>query len=306
MTQQNKISLLSPVGRMVQGHPFEFSDKNFEGKPLVDSEGNGRVQYFIALAIPKNDPDVNAFWAAIQQIGMAEWPTGEHARPDFAWKIEDGDSDKIPQGSNVANKDKVGFAGNWVFKFQGGFQPKVYDGKSALISDPKAIKRGDYIRVYCNVNGNNSKGNPGVFLNPVFVQLCGFGEEIVTGPDAGKILGAAPAFKLPPGASPTPVAPTSAPGMPGSPATTQAAPPALPPGGMPVGAAMPPASPATLAMPAIQVRRMLPKAGAYTYEQYVAQGWKDADLISQGYMVVESTNPGTGVTPAPSFLTPGR
>jgi hypothetical protein len=306
MTQNKQQAvILSPVGRLVQGHPFEFRDTNFEGAPLVTREGEPRVQYFLAVAIRKDDPDVNAFWQQIQQMGQAAWPTGETQRQDFAWKLEDGD--------HADNKDKEGFAGCWVFKFQGGFAPKVYDINPALmIVDPKKIKRGDYIRVYSNVRANGSKGNPGIFLNPTLVQLCGYGDEIVTGPDGTAVFGGAPAVRLPPGASNTPVAPKAGPALPGggpAPASHAAAP-SLPGGPAPAAATPPgpgpsapaPAAPAAPAMPPVQVRKMLPKAGAYSYEQYVAQGWKDADLIAQGYMTVEAQSPGTGVTPAPNFL----
>lgn len=310
MTQNKQQAvILSPVGRMVQGHPFEFSDTNFENKPLVDSEGKPRVQYFIALAIRKDDPAVNQYYADIQQMGQAAWPTGE-ARPveqggrtDFAWKFEDGDAANVKMGSNLANKDKEGFAGCWIFKFQGGFAPKVYDiDPSKMITDPKAIKRGDYIRVYASINGNGSKTNPGIFMNPSLVQLCAYGEEITTGPDGTAVFGAAPATRLPPGASMTPTAPKAGPATPGGPANN-APPPALP------GPAAPaPASPGAPAMPAVTVpvRAMTAKAGAFTYEQYTAQGWTDAALIKEGYMTLQTQSPGTGVTPAPSILRPGQ
>lgn len=314
MTQNKQQAvILSPVGRLVQGHPFEFTDTDYEGRPLKDSEGNPRVQYYMALAIRKDDPDVNLFYSQIQQMGQAAWPTGEWQRQDFAWKCEDGDSTVLTKHNTIPNKDKEGFAGCWIFKFQGGFAPKVYDINPALmIVDPKKIKRGDYIRVYSNVRGNGSSGNPGIFLNPTLVQLCGYGDEIVTGPDGTAVFGAAPAVRLPPGASNTPTAPKAGPALPGGGPTpaSHAAPPSLP-GGPSAPAATPPgpapsapapAAPAAPAMPAVQVRIMLPKAAGFTYEQYTAQGWKDADLIAQGYMTMEAQSPGTGVSPAPNFL----
>lgn len=32
------------------------------------------------------------------------------------------------------------------------------------------------------------------------------------------------------------------------------------------------------------IRKMLPAAGAFTYEQYVASGWTDEALVAHGYM----------------------
>jgi len=44
---------------------------------------------------------------------------------------------------------------------------------------------------------------------------------------------------------------------------------------------------------------MTEKAAGASYEQFIAQGWTDEQLIAQGYMQA----PG-GVTPAPAFLNP--
>lgn len=315
MTQaKQQAVILSPVGRLVQGHPFEYTDTDFEDRPLKNKDGSPRVQYYMALAIRKDDPDVNLFYQQIQQMGQVAWPTGEWQRQDFAWKCEDGDSAVLTKHNTIPNKDKEGFAGCWIFKFQGGYAPKVYDINPALmIVDPKKIKRGDFIRVYATVNANGSSGNPGIFLNPTLVQLCAYGEEIVTGPDGAAIFGAAPAVRLPPGASQTPTAPktgpalpggnTSAPALPGGPAPAPSLPGGPAPAATPPGPSAPaPAAPAAPAMPPVQVRKMLPKAGAYSYEQYKAQGWTDEALIRDGYMIMEATTPGTGVSPAPNFL----
>jgi hypothetical protein len=44
----------------------------------------------------------------------------------------------------------------------------------------------------------------------------------------------------------------------------------------------PPAAPAMPTPP--PARRMTPKAGNFTYEQWIAQGWSDAQLIQNGMM----------------------
>src|SRR3546814_1399507 len=50
-----------------------------------------------------------------------------------------------------------------------------------------------------------SRQKPGIYVNGLMFQRCGFGEPIVTGPSAAEVF-ATPAGALPPGASATPVA----------------------------------------------------------------------------------------------------
>jgi hypothetical protein len=55
----------------------------------------------------------------------------------------------------------------------------------------------------------------------------------------------------------------------------------------PAGSVQPPAPPApTAPAPAPSTKRMLPAAGATTYEQYIAAGWTDAQLIQNSFMAV--------------------
>ena len=96
-----------------------------------------------------------------------------------------------------------------------------------------------------------------------------------------------PPSGMPPSGMPTGGMPTG--GMPTVP------PSGMPPSGMPTGgsvqphpgfvtgAGLPGAPPAAVPAPAAQ-KIMTPKAGNATYEQLIAQGWDDAQLIAQGYM----------------------
>lgn len=80
-------------------------------------------------------------------------------------------------------------------------------------------------------------------------------------------------------------------------------------GGAPAWLAAPAAAPAaaapaaTVAAPApapAPVKKMTALANGATYEQFVANGWKDDAMIAQGYMVLETP----AATPAPTAPTP--
>lgn len=210
MTSNNN-HILTPVGRLVQGSCFTGYDKDMEGKPLTiktgANAGQPRVQYFMALAIEKTNPDITNVLTKIAEVARQAFPTlhdaqGNCTKADFAWKITDGDQ----------HPDKEGFAGCWVFKLSGGFAPKVRgNDPSILLTEEGSIKRGDYIRAYININGNGSTIRPGVFLNPVGVQFVAYGEEIITVDDGKDAFGAAPISGIPAGASAVPTAPASSP-----------------------------------------------------------------------------------------------
>lgn len=300
----DKVELLTPAGRMVQGHPFEEQTKDANGAPLVvktgPNAGQARSEYFFAIAIPKNDPEWAALWGQIYAVGQAAFPGGEFNTPAFAWKVKDGDDPK--------HANKTGFPGHWIINCSSGFLPKVYTRNGeAQIVDPKQIKRGDYIRAYISIKGNGSPLQPGVFINPSMVEIIGYGEEIITGPSGEQVFGGAPVAGMPAGASATPTAPstTIAPPTPAAaaPPVPAAAAPAAPaaPAAAPVTAGAPPAPGAATAAPAAAPAApagptMTPKAGATTYAQYIAAGWNDAQLIENGLMTAP-------VAPAPDFLT---
>lgn len=316
-----RITVTSPVGRIVAGSLYKPNDKNYDGKPLTTKDGKPRVQYFIALAIPKT-PGLT-HWG-FEEWGKHIWTVGHQAfpqaaqRPDFAWKIEDGDS----QFLNKRNRkpcEQVGYPGNWIVKFSGGFALKIFRQEGAgwvQMLEPDAVKPGFFVQVAFTVDGNEQTGNPGVYLNPQAVCFRAFGPEIQFGPNVDEMgFGAAP---LPPGASlqpspasaPPPGGSTYTPQAPAAPGAPQPVPvvpqpqflqvPAnggypLPPnpsqsgpsgGIIPVPAA--PAPPTPNAMPASPSNqfRMTPKAGVLTREAYIAAGWTDAQLVAEGLMTL--------------------
>lgn len=288
-----KVNITSPVGRIVMGSLYDPSTTDAEGKPLViktgPNAGQPRVNYFFALAIPKNPGETH--WAQ-SAWGQQIWNVGNQAFPNiaqspaFAWKIDDGDS-AIPNKKGRKPCDNEGWKGHWILKLSGGFAPKVYQQEGAgyiQVTQKDFCKPGYYVEVAFSVEGNGSAQQPGVYLNHSMVAFRAYGPEITFGPDVASAgFGQTP---LPEGASLTP-APSAIP----MPQATQA--PAAPlPTAVPVVPVIPnvqfaqvPAAPAAPLPPAAPVHRMTPAAQGITYEAYIDQGWTDALLVQNGLML---------------------
>lgn len=296
--------ILTPVGRLVQGDCFEAQTTDAEGKPLLikhgPNAGQPRVEYFFAVAVPKTAPEWQDVYARIHGTARAAFPSlfdqaGNCISPKFAFKVIDGDS-QLPNTRGTKPCDREGFPGHWILNFSGGYAPKCYTaGGAELITDPTMLKRGYYVRVYGSVKGNGSQQQPGVFLNHSMVELVGYGEEIVSGPDGTAIFGAQPAGQLPAGASATPVAPSSAPLAQGAPtpqaptpqAPAAAAPPpvAAPAPQAPAAAAPAPQAPAAAVQPAPDFLNG-PAAAAPPEPKFLDSAgnpWTEAQLLQAGY-----------------------
>lgn len=287
-----RIDILTPVGRLVAGDVFKANTTDQKGNPLLvkkgPNAGQPKVEYFFAIAIPKTDPAYNTeVMAKLQAAARTGFPTlfdasGNCIRPDFAWKIVDGDS-RVPNQNNVIPATKEGYPGHWVVSFKGGYAPKVYTkGGEALITDPEMLKKGYYIRVYGTVTGNEDMQKPGVYLNPSMVEFVGYGEEIISGPDGAAVFGGAPAANLPAGASAIPMAGTPI----AMPSNMPAAPVATAPAVAPAPDFLNPQSmavPAAPAAPAAPVERSFNISGQmFTESQLRAGGWTDAQLATLG------------------------
>lgn len=319
-------NLTSPIGRLLWGSMTEPQTKDAEGKPLVIKSGpdagkpTQRFAFGVGFAKAPGqthwatkpttwDTDPNTagkpYWGEqVWQVGHASFPNGQAQRPDFAWKVTDGDS-QIPNKKGVKPCDREGYAGHWVVAFSSSFAPKVCnaDGSNKMY-DPKAIKCGHFVQVLGTVDGNNSPNQPGVYINHDWVAHSGYGEEIHNGSDpsaAGFGKGPAPVgmSAVPMGGVATPPAPLPAAALP-----TAAAPPAP----TPLPAAIAPPAPAAMAPlptavapnPAILVTpppaaavvappppaapQMTAKATA-AYADYIAGGWKDDQLRAHGLMI---------------------
>lgn len=317
----NAKTILTPVGRIVQGSLYKGNDKDAEGKPLVTKSGpnagQARLDYYFAIAIPKIPGHTH--WSQTDW-GQLIWATGHAAfpqaaqSPTFAWKVKDGDS-TIPNRKGKRPCDQEGFPGHWILSFSSGFPPKIYNANGTQqILEPDAVKPGYYVQVYGTLDGNGSTTQPGVYLNHSMVAFVAHGQEIYFGPDASAV-GFGQNVQLPPGASATPLpgafnpAPPVPNGPPGYVAPPAYVPPAVPQPAAPVYAAPPaapvytppqPAAPvyvapnpavlappvpmAPVAPPAAPVRRMTAKAGGHSYETLIAGGWTDVTLVQQGLM----------------------
>lgn len=295
MTQT--VNITSPVGRIVEGSLYLAQDKDMDGRPLTVKTGANigqpTVRYYFAIAIPKGTE--KGWWetpwgAQILAVGQAAFPQ-QSQRPDFAWKVEDGDS-TIPNKKNRRPCDKEGFKGNWILKLSSGFAPKCYnrDG-SAAITEPNAIKAGYYVQANFDVAGNGNTSNPGVYLNHKMVALQGYGEEISFGADplaAGFGTAPAPAAMMaqPPATFTPPAGVAVAPGPMTPPPAAAVAPGPVTPVVPNPAVMVPPAVAAVTAPPpppAAPARRMTAKATT-VYEEYVKAGWTDAALVQHGLM----------------------
>lgn len=275
------------TGRMVSGDAFKQQPDKTDPKT-----GNIEIgKYFVGVAIPKvGTPGMDAATtaqaqqgaaakAAVEAIAQQAWPNGEHAYPNFSMKIKDGDG--LPQ-----NK-KEGYPGCWIFGFSQSWPFRVYDkGCSVQLMDPKAVKRGDYIRVPFTSRGNDAKVSqnqtPGVYLNAELIEFTGHGKAIQAGIDPSVVMAQIGAAQTPTGASDVPIAsgPPATTGGPGGPPTpgTQGGPPGTQ-GGPPAPSGTVESHPGFLDPPV-----MTAKAAGSTYASFIAKGWKDAQLIEQGYM----------------------
>lgn len=261
-----KTDFLTPVGRLVQGDPFEAQTKNMQGQPLVTMSGQPTQRYFIAVAFRKDDANFGAFYQKLVEVARGSFPNlfnaqGQCSHPRFSWKLMDGDG---VDENGKSNATKEGFAGHWVVKFSSSFAPRCFHAghyqPHEQIQDKNAIQRGYFVRVAGTIEGNDNAQKPGLYVNLSMVELAGVGPVITSGPDAAAVFGgAAPA--LPQGAQPLPMhagMPQGAPAMPGMPAA-----PAMP-GNFPAAPA--PAVPGLPQMPtAAQSMPIGVAPGATTY-----------------------------------------
>lgn len=290
-----------PVGRLVDGSLYEPQTTDAEGKPLTiktgAKAGQPTVKYFFAVAYAKT----KAHWAqedwgaGIWALGHQSWPQGQAQGPTFAWKILDGDS-AVPNKKGRAPNSREGFPGCWVVNFSSTYAPKVCNSDgSAMLLDKDVVKLGHFVEVLGNVASNESVSQPGVYINHAMVAHSGYGKEIVIGINPATVgfgRGALPpgASQTPVGGLPTPPAPGAAlPPPPAPPVATAAAAAPLPPPPVPTAVAPapafmapppPPAAPAA----AVAARVMLGKAAGTQYQQWVAAGWTDVQLIANGLM----------------------
>ena len=260
--------ILFPAGRMVGGNLDKlFPRTDAAGKPKVAHDGKPEMQCSFGYAIPKTGEahwNQTAWGKIIHDTGAAAHPALVTS-PAFSWKVTDGDS-PLPNKKGKRPCDQTGYAGHWVIWFSQGWLPSKWlvQGETRTQIGEGIIHPGDYIQVFGTVAGNKlvPNGTPGVYLNPVHVAMLGEGERIA-------------ADTPPPEGFGTATPPAGA-----KPVTAVVPPQFAAPAPAPTAPAVP--NSAILQVP---VRTMTAKAGGATYEQFVAQGWTDAMLREQGYML---------------------
>lgn len=230
------IEVLTPVGRIVAGHPMvaRVEKDNRTGAVIKNQDGTDRTTHYFALAIAKQGEqhwNQTEWGAKIYAAGQKGWPNGEYNAPTFSWKVIDGDSN-VPNKKGKKPCDREGWAGHWVVQLSTMLPIGCYHvGKLSpheQIQNQNEIKAGDYGRVFLTTKGNAPSESPGVYLNPQLFELVRAGQQIVTdsGPAAADVFNQ-PA-ELPPGAAvdtavqqpsptPTPAAPTPGPAAPTQP-----------------------------------------------------------------------------------------
>lgn len=282
MASEKYISVLFPVGRLIQGSLYLPNTKDMEGNlltvknPKSPQFGQPRVDYYIGVAIPKTpgvthwsqevsaNPRIGAWGKKIWDAGLSFWGDLVNQKKDFSWKIIDGDSTEY-DGATPPKRtcDKPNFKGHWIVSMGGGLAPKIVNSDgSAYILEKDAVKKGYYIQVNANIATNGSNINKGIKIYHNAVSFQYPGEEIVSGLDPASV-----GFG---DGSPAPVA------------TFQPAAQVLPTGSTPPS---PPAAPIVPNHAFVQqagAPRLL-KNGA-TYDSYISAGWNEEQLIEQGLL----------------------
>lgn len=313
MAKRQPVPFNTGVGRFIGGSCYEGSTLDDKGQPKVyktgPKQGQPRTDYSVGIAIPKTQPHwgTEPGWGAtIWAEGHASWPQGQAQRPDFAWKIIDGDS-TMPNKKMKRPCDQVGYPGHWVLWFGGTTPPPVavaVSGPAQWNDTPGTCMPGDYIEIRGSVSSNESDQTAGMYLNIDAVCLrgyhpdgriaaarvnladAGFGATplpagAVVQP-SGNALSPPPVPGAPPVATPsTPPAPTA----PAAPAPVPSAPTPVVPNPAVLGAPPPVTVPAPpVAPPPAPAKTYAVTHGDATYHAWIAAGWNDDSLRAAGHM----------------------
>lgn len=316
MSQFTPTEFRTRTGRIVwsggdRNSLYEPKTTDYEGNPLTiksgPDAGKPTQRFEFGVAIAKLPGETH--WASCPE-GAVIWAQGhkDHphsaSRPDFAWKVTDGDSQTPgkPKNGKPGRRpcDKEGFPGHWVFSFSSSYAIRFVNAKgTAHLLEKDAVKVGDYVQVSANVVGNIG-ATPGVYLNHSYVSLQGRGDPISNGPDPASlgfgdgpqpagmqpVIGAPNAGTPPPPAAAT-VAPTKLPSATPPPPAAAVAP--LPPTVVTPNPAIlataPPPPPAAAAPPPPPAAPQMTAQATHSYASYKAGGWTDEMLRAQGLMV---------------------
>lgn len=245
-----------------------------------DNKGKQRV----TLLIPKSDANTRALMDAKVQEGLRK----KWAQPPqyYSTPIKDGDTWRNPDnGKPLGDECK----GHWVINAVGNdkYPVRVLDIYGNEITDPRAVKSGDYARVSVTFYGNDKENKIGVFcaLNTVVFMREGEalgGDSSVSAEQefAGDFQAPPPGYVPPPRYNPPQAGAPSAP-PPQAPVTATAgnfAPPPAPPGYGAPGATTAP----QIAVPAAPVPAPAPYSPPVVQTQPVVQLSPDGKFAWNG------------------------
>ena len=284
--------------RIVWGNPLTAQKKTDQNtKQPIIKDGQFVMVWSFGVAIPKAYFMAN-IWPHMQAEASALY--GQHIPPKFSWKIKDGDGIDA-QGKPFA--ERTGYAGNYVLNIQTeAFAPPVWKLNAAGTGYDQVLegqlKTGDWVNCVVNIKGNkpqNASHTPGLYVNPVGIEVIGYDQPIFNGPDAQTLFGGQ-RHALPPGVSSTPVAPVGSVAMPGqqpqqAPAQ-QYAPPAAMPGQQPQYAPQP--APGGFPMPGQQPQQA-------PAQQYAAPAGMPGQPVTPDYGMVYNA-----MNAAPPVNMPGQ
>ncbi len=313
-----KTELRTPVGRMIMGDLYNPQTVDLDGKPIIIKSGPNINQpgkkWFFALAIKKGAEQhwAQTIWGKlIYDTAVKDFPNKQYEFSNFAWKVADGDSTLLNQKGNKLC-DREGAPGHWILNFStppvllnaANFIETCNHNGSEYFNEPGLITPGDYIQVFAYVSGNgeiSGKRNPGMYLTAKIVALRATGEKIFVGVDAKNVgFGDDPmpqdarlitntevltTAQIAPHSQS--IAPVTALGA--IPVTTipqhQNVITNTPP--LPYPQILNPQVPIAPAIPTPPppAKKMTEKAGTISYDQFKANGWKDEQLIQDGYML---------------------
>ena len=141
------VELMTPVGRIVWGHPSKPQPKKDQrtGQPVMKADGSGPAQQWaFGLAIPK-DQFIAAVWPVMDAEAKTIYPNGTPG--NFSWKYKDGDG---VDSKGQLYSAREGYAGCYVLTISTeAFAPSIFKLENGTYRQlqPEEIKCGDYVAV---------------------------------------------------------------------------------------------------------------------------------------------------------------
>lgn len=206
-------------GRMIWGG-VKGNVKKVYGtqNPMIDPKtGKEIIEYAFGLAVPKPGPtstqsEINNFnqvWTAIHTEAGKQGYQYPKDKDRFAFKFIDGDNDRKENGEEYNKYHKGCIVIACTTRIPLKLNSWIHGPDLTQITEDQ-VKCGDYFQVLLNIKGHPAP-NAGLYVNPSFLNLIGYGEAIINTVDPKTIFGNSRP-DLPNGASLTPVG--TAPQMP--------------------------------------------------------------------------------------------